>query len=376
MIPKRVIIFSTAYFPLVGGAEVAMKEVTDRLPDWQFDLICARIQRGLPSKEKISNVTVHRVGIGRPTDKYLLPVWGALKAMTLPRPVLIWSLMASYAGFAALVYTWMRPRTRFLLTLQEGDPLEHYADRVGTLSFLHKAIFTRANAVHVISRFLGDWAITMGFKGTFEIVPNGVDVAMFAARISSEERQRIRQRYGYADRDVVIVTTSRLSLKNAVDDLIRSLSFLPEQYKLLVAGVGEDEAMLKELVKEKNLDSRVTFVGKKSHDELPALLQASDLFCRPSLSESLGCSFLEAMAAGIPIISTPVGGIPDFLTDGETGVFCKPRDPDSIASAVRRISENAELRMKLIRNGDALVHERYDWNDIALRIGAMLEKFL
>ena len=62
---KRILIFATTYFPLVGGAEIAMKEITDRLPNWEFHLVCAKLKRELPSREKIGNVHVYRVGVGR-----------------------------------------------------------------------------------------------------------------------------------------------------------------------------------------------------------------------------------------------------------------------------------------------------------------------
>ncbi|MBU1349170.1 glycosyltransferase family 4 protein [Patescibacteria group bacterium] len=371
---KHAIVFSTAYFPLVGGAEVAMKEVTDRLPDWRFDLVCARIRRGLPSTERIGNVTVHRVGFGRPIDKILLPAFGAWKALRIPgsREAVAWSLMASHGGFAALAYTWLRPKTTFLLTLQEGDPLEHYAKRAGRLSWLHRRIFRRADAVHAISRFLAGWAVEMGFKGTPVVFPNGVDVARFMARIPDEERRRIRASFGFGSDDVVLVTVSRLSLKNGGDDLIRSLSHLPTRYRVLLVGEGEDTEKLTKLVAEKGLSDRVVFAGHRGHDEVPGILQASDIFCRPSLSEGLGNAFLEAMAAGIPLIGTPVGGIPDFLTDSETGVFCKVRDPESIATAARRIQEEPGLKEKLVANGEALVRKDYGWDDIARRLGGML----
>ncbi len=377
---KRVLIFATAYYPLVAGAEIAMKEVTDRLPGWQFDLICARIQPGLADTEKIGNVTVHRVGFGKPIDKYLLPILGVKKALSIERrptpdarrPI-IWSLLASYGGFAALVYTWMRPKTKMLLTLQEGDPLEHYAKRVGFLSFLHKKIFQRADAVQAISSFLAQWAKAMGFNGHPEVVPNGVDIERFSRKSQVASRKSLRERFGYADNDVVIVTASRLSLKNGVDDLITSLTHLPENYKLLIAGEGEDREKLTALVAEKNLARRITFLGNKSHDELPEILRASDIFCRPSLSEGLGNAFLEAMAAGLPIIGTPVGGIPDFLKDGETGIFCHVRNPESIAKAVQRIQTEPGLKEKLIARGSSLVAERFGWDGIAKKIGFMLE---
>lgn len=371
----RVIIFSTVYFPLVGGAEVAMKEVTDRILDAEFHVICARVRPGLTSTEKIGNVMVHRVGLGAPIDKYLLPILGCIKAWRLEKggvhPV-IWSLMASYGGFAALVYTWIRPRTKMLLTLQEGDPLEHYAKRVGVLTFLHKKIFVRADAVQPISRFLADWARKMGFRGEPIIVPNGVDVEKFSRKSEVGSRNDLRRSFGFSESDLVLVTASRLSLKNGVDDLIRSLTSLPSNVRCLIAGTGEDAEKLRVLVEKKGLANRVVFLGSRSHDELPGILQASDIFVRASLSEGLGNAFLEAMAAGIPIIGTPVGGIPDFLTDGETGVFCQPHDPASIAAAVRRIHEEPGLRERLIANGERLVRAQYDWNGIARRIRELL----
>lgn len=371
---KPVLIFSTTYFPLVGGAEVAMKEVTNRLPAFAFHLFCAKIKPELSPVEKIGNVTVHRCGFGRLIDKYLLPIFGTWEALRLPgsKESVAWALMASYGGFAALTYTWLRPKAKMLLTLQEGDPLEHYAKRTGALTFLHKRIFARANAVQAISHFLADWSMRMGFKGTPNVIPNAVDIAHFSARISPERRAALRKEFGFADTDAVIVTASRLSLKNAVDDLISSLTSLPQNYKVLIAGEGEDKEKLTTLTKRNGLTDRVVFLGKRGHDELPGVLQASDIFCRPSLSEGLGNAFLEAMACGIPIIGTPVGGIPDFLKDGETGVFCRPRDPTSIAKAAERLMSDESLRAKIIRQAEALVKKEYDWSVIAKHIDELL----
>ncbi|MDQ7815052.1 MAG: glycosyltransferase family 4 protein [Patescibacteria group bacterium] len=376
---KRVVIFATTYFPLVGGAEIAMKEITDRLPGWGFDLVCAKIRPDLAESERIGNVTVHRCGFGSANDKYLLPVLGVWRALRLGKRRdigCIWSLMASYGGFAALVYAWLRPGTKLLLTLQEGDPLEHYAKRVGKLGFLHRKIFQRADAVHAISRFLADWATKMGFKGKPEVVPNGVDIAKFTRSISPDKRTELREGFGFTEDDVVLVTASRLSLKNGVDDLIRALSYLPSNHKVLIAGEGEDADKLRVLVEQKGLKERVVFLGKRSHDELPGILQSADVFVRASLSEGLGNSFLEAMASGLPIVGTPVGGIPDFLRDGETGVFCKPRNPESIARAVEFLTSEKDMHDRIIRNGLALVKERYSWVTIAESIEKQLLRLL
>jgi glycosyltransferase involved in cell wall biosynthesis len=375
---KRALIFIPTYFPIVGGAEVALREITDRLPDWQFDLICARVRRDFVKTERIGNVNVHRVGFGMPIDKILLPFLGPLRALRIKgsKDAVDWAYMASYGGFAALMYTKLRPKTKMLLTLQEGDPLEHYAKRVGRLAFLHKEIFQRANTVQAISRFLGEWSTKMGFQGTPHIIPNGVDLERFSVRISPERRAEIRRSFGCTDQEFVMVTASRLVLKNGVDDLARSLGYLDAKYKLVIAGEGEDKEKITSLVMQKGLTDRVVFLGTKTHQELTEILQASDVFVRPSRSEGLGNSFLEAMAAGVPIVGTPVGGIPDFLTDGETGMLCQPNDPESIAKAVRKIADDPILRAKIIRQGEALVHERYGWGKIAERMEKLLSSLL
>src|SRR3989344_9376814 len=99
----KIIIFSTAYLPFTGGAEIAVKEITDRINNVQFDIVTARLDGKLPKFEKIGNVNVYRIGFGASMlDKYLLPFLGFLKAYNLHKKNhyrVLWSIMASYAGF-------------------------------------------------------------------------------------------------------------------------------------------------------------------------------------------------------------------------------------------------------------------------------------
>lgn len=372
-----IVVFSTAYFPLVGGAEVALREITDRMPEESVHVLTARIRSGLLSRERIGNVEVHRLGIGHPVDKYLLALLGPFVAWWIQRrtkrPV-IWSLMASYNGFAALFYTWMRPSARMLLTLQEGDPFEHIEQRVGFFRPLFKRIFRRADAIQAISTYLADWAVRQGAHVVPEVVPNGVDLERFTKPLSAQERETLRHELGYTAKDVVLITTGRLTKKNAPDDVIRALSSLPEEVKFLSVGEGEDRTNLEALVKERGLERRVQFHGKCDHERLVRLLRASDIFIRPSLSEGLGNSFLEAMAAEIPVIGTPVGGIVDFLYDGETGVFCQPNDPASIVAAVQRLMQDGECRPKIVRQGLEAAMKSYGWKGIAERMQGILDR--
>ena len=160
----------------------------------------------------------------------------------------------------------------------------------------------------------------------------------------------------------MIITTSRLVEKNAIDTIIRALSFLHGNYKLLIAGSGELFYKLRKLTNELRLTKRVLFLGNIEHNELPQYLHISDVFVRPSLSEGMGNSFIEAMAAGVPVIATKVGGITDFLKDGETGLFCGIDDPKGISEKIELLIENNELRERIIKKAKQMVSEKYDWN--------------
>lgn len=378
---KRILIFSLAYTPFVGGAELAIKEITDRISDIEFDMVTLRFDRSLPRVEKIGNVTVYRLGFGKASpmmadlvkfplalNKYLFPFLAFLKASRLHRKnnySAVWAMMANYAGFATLFFKMAHPDVPFLLTLQEGDPIEYIKARVKFVYPLFKRIFIRADFMQVISHYLGNWARDMNFAGPLEVIPNGVAIAHFTKEYPVNELDALKAKLGKKTGDVWLITTSRLVKKNAVDDVIKALPLLPEKVAFLVLGTGPDEVMLTNLVQELGVEKRVLFAGQVGHADMPKYLRISDIFIRPSLSEGMGNSFVEAMAVGLPVIATPVGGIVDFLKDRETGLFCEVRNPRSIADAVLKLCTDESLKNTLVRNARELVQEKYDWDIVA-----------
>jgi len=387
---KKVIIFSTAYFPFVGGAEVAVREITDRLSAIGWDMITARMDRKLPKFERIGNINVYRIGIGLPQfDKYLLAFWGHKFAQRLLQKNnsansvgkydVIWSIMASYGGFAAMFFKKRNSQIPFLLTLQEGDDPKYINKRVGVFKKWFKQIFTSADCIQCISKFLADWAKKMGAKRSIEVVPNGVDIDKFKNQNAKCKIaiQNLKNKLNIKENEKVIITTSRLVEKNGIKDLIDAVNILIKEYKLLakliVCGSGELKEKLELRVASYGLRDKVLFLGEVPHDELPKYLWISDVFCRPSLSEGLGNSFLEAMAVGLPIIGTPVGGIPDFLKNGETGWFCEVNNPESIARKIGYIldNENKENIERVVQNARKLAEEKYSWRMVAKRFKAI-----
>jgi glycosyltransferase involved in cell wall biosynthesis len=384
MAAKRILIFSFVYYPrFIGGAEIAIKEITDRLEpsDFEFDLIALRLDKKLPKKEKIGNVTVYRIGwagsqtIGADSlpfvmhlNKFAYPFLAALKASHFHRrnPYNgIWAMMANYSGFGALFFKMFHMHVPFILTLQEGDPIDYIKSKVKFVYGLFGKIFTEANVIQTISNYLADFARDMNAKAPIEVIPNGVDIAHFSQAFAEAELNAIKTALGKKEGDLLLITTSRLVVKNAVGDIIKSLTHLPEHVRLAVLGTGYLERELKELSKKLGLESRITFLGYVSHAEMPKYLKASDIFIRPSLSEGFGNSFIEAMAAGIPVIATPVGGIVDFLKNKETGLFCDVGSPQDIARKVEIYTHDKNLREEIIDNAKAMVLAKYDWNMVA-----------
>ena len=114
------------------------------------------------------------------------------------------------------------------------------------------------------------------------------------------------------------------------------------------------------------LQDKVVFINNVPYEDLPGYYALADVFVRPSLSEGFGNVFIEAMAAGVPIIATPVGGILDFLREGETGWFCKVKNPQSIREKVQYVldDKNKEEVNRVVANARRMVEEEYDWDKI------------
>jgi glycosyltransferase involved in cell wall biosynthesis len=205
------------------------------------------------------------------------------------------------------------------------------------------------------------------------VIPNGVDVEMFSKHVTEEERKDIRREYGFADTDTVVVTTSRLTKKNGVDTLIDSMVLLPASYKLMIIGAGEDEQLLRERVVSKHLTDRVVFVGKKPYDTLYMYLASADVFTRLSRSEGFGNSFIEAMATGIPVIGTNVGGIVDFLEDGITGYVVDPENENQAKEAIIRATTRDT---DLLARAKKMVNEKYTWKHVAVQFDNLFRQIL
>jgi glycosyltransferase involved in cell wall biosynthesis len=175
----------------------------------------------------------------------------------------------------------------------------------------------------------------------------------------------------------VIGFAGRLAPIKGVDDLIRAIAILRTELPeigLEIAGDGPERGALEELVQSSGLDAHVTFLGWQS-DLAPAFKRWA-MFVQPSLSEGFGVSALEAMATGLPVIATAVGGIPELVVAGETGLLVPPRDPNRLAGALRELLRDRDRRSAFGANGRARVSTDFSVNRMVTEIEAIYDRLL
>ena len=373
---KTVVVFSWFYLPFIGGAELFVKAVTDRLAGrFRFVIVTARAERSLPKIEESEHVRILRTGFGRGVDKYIYPLSAIRRSLSLPRVDLVHSIMVNASAVAAYGLTRLRPCPT-LLTLQEGDSEDYVRDYLGPLFPIYPRLHRPFDRIHSISHFLKDQAVGYGAdRTTIRVVPNGVDTDIFSPGPSNEE---LRDALELSNKRV-LVSVSRLVPKNGIDIVVAALPLLLAQYPetvLVLVGDGSERRTLEARAEKVGVRGAVRFVGSVEHERTVDYLRLADVFVRPSRSEGLGSAFLEAMAAGVPVVATAVGGIPDFIRDGETGLFAESGSAESVARAVGRVLSDGALANRLSESGLTLVRSSYRWEMVAEQIAGLYEELL
>jgi len=179
------------------------------------------------------------------------------------------------------------------------------------------------------------------------VIPNGIDLRRF-------EQLSCRSKVKSAPNGVkTLLFVGRLHRIKGVAYLIEAMTTIIKRNpkaRLLLVGDGEERQNLENLVTKLGLTKYVTFIGKVPNEKVPQYIAASDVFVLPSLSEGFGIVLLEAMACGLPIVATNVGGIPEIVQDGENGFLVEPENPEGIAQKVLTLLENDDLRRRISQN--------------------------
>jgi glycosyltransferase involved in cell wall biosynthesis len=270
------------------------------------------------------------------THLFTADLWGRLAGLFLPVPIVSTSHTTSDPNIGLL-----------------GRWLDRMLDR-------------RNNAVICVSEAVRRYRIEeAGFDPIkLHLIENGIDLDRFQKTAPKEE---MVARLGLPPGRRWAVIVGRLVPLKGHCFLIKAISLLTKELPdvgLLVVGDGEEEDALKSLVCELGIANRIFFLGLRR--DIPDILRMSEVLVLPSSREGLPIVLLEAMAAGLPVVVTPVGGIPEVVVEGKTGFFVS-QEPGSIASALRRIFENPGLTRSMGLSARHLIEERFDIRIVASR---------
>jgi phosphatidylinositol alpha-1,6-mannosyltransferase len=374
---RRTLIVTNDFPPRQGGIQsfihsLALRLPPDRLtvyaPKWDgaaefdraqpFEVVRHPTSLMLP----VPSVTSRAVAIARRTGAEAV-VFGAAAPLGLITPALrragveraVGITHGHEAGWAAL------PGARALL-----HRIGEETDVVTYLGEYFRVRVSRALSTRAAARML-------------RLAP-GVDAARFSPDPTAG--QAVRERYGLAGRPVV-VCVSRLVPRKGQDTLIRAWPEVLRQVPgaaLVVVGGGPHRAALRRLSERIGVSPHVTFTGPVPADELRAHYAAGDVFAMPCRTrrggldvEGLGIVYLEASAAGLPVIGGDSGGAPDAIAEGESGYVVPGRDVAALAARVTELLSDPAKARAMGEKGRAWVERDWSWDQAAARLRAIID---
>lgn len=311
------------------------------------------------------NIQVYSLGldkllIGKPIGdisklKYLAALHRIKKTISQINPEIVHAHFATSYGFFGALSNF-HP---FILSVWGADVYD-FPRR----SPLHRALLcfnlSRADKILSTSQVM---AVETGryTASPVTVTPFGIDLDTFRPGPASSL---------FDPQDIVIGTVKALEVKYGVDDLIRAFQILTDRYphlplKLLIVGDGSQAGALRQLAVDLGVAHLTTFTGRVGYDQVPLYHNMITVFVALSVldSESFGVAVIEASACGKPVVVSNVGGLPEVVADGTTGLIVPPRSPGRAAEAIARLVADGQLRRQMGQAGREWVRSRYQWSD-------------
>jgi len=355
-------------FPPIGGgaakAHLCLLKQYAGNEDLRVDVLTSAPKPGAVTEKFSENTTVYKVGI----HKKQLHYWRRteviewlIRAGFQYRKLLRenkYDLVHAFFGFPT---GWLCYRSAdklpYIISLRGSDvPGEH-----GRLQLDYKilapvfgAIWKKAAALVACSQGLKDRALRFMPSASIDIIPNGVELDKFYPAQTDEKLDKFR-----------LLTVGRLSVTKRIEMLIDAVEILHRdgcKLHLAVVGGGQMEQQLKETVSQKGLGEVVEFTGRIDADDVPHIYRQNDVFVSASMQEGMSNAMLEAMASGLPIVTTRCEGVEELVTD--TGLVIEQSNAEAIAGAIRKLAYDRETQRQMAIAARSHA-ERFTWNRAA-----------
>lgn len=346
----------------VGGAETYVVAVSRWLADHGVDVIVAAHPGELVDRLD-SRVTYHPVDLKDQRLTAPIAAWRVARLVRQHAPALILTNSLATAWIARLAGG-LTP----VVTVAHGWP----ADRYRTVAIPHAV----ADRVVAVSDDVAQRLVDAGLPPIkVSIVHNGIDLAPFGPR-TRDDRLAARKAMGVGDDDVVAISVGRYAEQKAQHRLIDALADvadeIPELHLVLV-GWGPLQDALELRAVQRGVADRVHVTGRR--DDVPDLLMASDLYVSSSDWEGMPLSTLEAMAAGLPVLTTEVEGL-RALVDTDNGVLVPPGDHEAMVAGLRRLACDEVLRLQLGSESRRKVEAEFSLDAMAQALMSVLREVL
>ena len=374
----RVALVGDEYYPDIGGAAHYALDLSLQLTRLGAEVVViTHAHPGQPEEEDIDGVRIRRVNgwvlddphravsplLFRRCHKYILK-----GRFDVVHGLDIYSTMALLAvRFAA------RHRVPSVITchtVMDSSFLTFWQRFAGWFFRL-----TRADRLIAVSQASAHFSHLLGFRRErIAVVPNGVDLTCFNGKVDAS---LMRRELGIGDQPLV-VTASRLIKRKSPELLVSAfasvLKAIPNA-KLVIAGSGREVQNLSQQIKDLNITESVSLIGGMAKERVAQLMAAADLFVLPSKLESFGLSLLEASAAGVPVVCSNAGGVPEVFQDGFNALLYTAGDDGAMAEAMIRLIQDSELAKKIGANALETAR-RFTWEVAAERTLRVYEEVL
>ncbi|MDR3583564.1 MAG: glycosyltransferase family 4 protein [Candidatus Pacebacteria bacterium] len=370
----RVLFLNYEYPPLGGGAGNATKYILKEFSEYgdvKLDVITS--SSDFFGMENIGdNITIYKLPIGKKpggihSQSRLEIIKYSFKAFLFAKQLigknkydLSHSFFTVPCGFLSLVLK-LRYKIPYVISLRGAD-VPGYTDRFKILYIFIKPlvglIWKNSFAVVSNSDKLRDLALVTNKKQKISVIFNGIDTREFyPGNFKSEEKKE----------DFSILFVSRLCQRKGAIFLLEAIEELVKSgYKIksIFVGDGEQKKELQKFAQEHEISDEALFCGKINHDDLPRIYQSADVFVFPSLNEGMSNALLEALASGLPVIVTDVGGTQELIKNKINGFIVPLRNAKAIATALKELINNSEMR-KRMRSENRKKAENMSWENVA-----------
>jgi glycosyltransferase involved in cell wall biosynthesis len=361
----------SSFHPIIGGAERQAQLLAVQLMRRGVKVsILTRRYPGLASRETVTGIPVYRIPVvGRGH--------GLVSSAAFVAGVIIWLVRHRHEYDIVHAHQALSPAIAAALAkLWTGKPVVvkvACSGPYGDVAVIQRRplLPVRLRLLGHVDRFLAlseesvQELASVGLERQTVLVCNGVDTRRFAPQ-------------PHREKEASAIFVGRLTSQKGVDVLFRAwrraLRESAKPLPLLVVGDGPERESLESLAEELGLEEHIRFAG--SVEEIERYYHLAQLFILPSRSEGLPNALLEAMACGLPAIATCVGGIPDVVVDGETGLLVPPDDEDALADAIERLLHDLSLRRRMAEAARRRIEAHYSIESVADQVIVLYQKII